>query len=105
MWLGRVWACLCCASMFSTIIADGPMSVLLSIHYFGSRDRLCRDTISAQKYHGYACALMIKFLSLHVLMLVLCLVGPCVVELACWRVLEMNSHFFYLGSWPYGKQH
>ena len=45
MWLGRVWACLCCASMFSTIIADGPMSVSLSIHCFGSRDRLCRDTI------------------------------------------------------------
>ena len=34
MWLGRVWACLCSASMFSTIIADGPMTmpVSLSIH-------------------------------------------------------------------------
>ena len=45
MWLGRVWACLCCASMFSTIIADGPMPVFLSIDVLG-----CEIACAATRY-------------------------------------------------------
>ena len=71
--------------------------VCVALHCcFGSRDRSCRDTICAQYIPDTRVHCWSIFLSLHVKRLVLCLVGPSLVELACWRVLESEFSFFNL---------